>query len=618
MVSPLADDPARFVEDALEGFVDLYRDQVRLVPGGVVRAVPAPRSQVAVVVGGGSGHYPAFCGVVGPGLAHGAVVGNVFTSPSTADAVSVGAAAAGDAGVLMITGNYAGDVMNFTLARDELRRRGVDAHFLVVTDDVASAPADEVDKRRGIAGDLVVFKAAGAAAAEGASLDAVVAAAEHANARTRTLGVAFDGCTLPGADAPLFTVPDGVFGLGVGIHGEPGIGEVPACTASELAGLLVDRLLQERPEGAGPRVAVLLNGLGRTKYEELFVLWRAVRARLDAAGLEIVQPDVGELVTSLDMAGCSLTLVWLDDDLERWWTAPAQTPAYRKGALPVASDAAGAGDAARDAAVDDAWPTAPAAAQDTGPQVLDDADADEAAVVVDALRRVADVLADLETRLGRLDAVAGDGDHGRGMLRGSRAAADAAAAAAQDGHGAVACLQDAGHAWADRAGGTSGVLWGAGLAAAADALAARPVGDPTARVAAAVRAGVDAVATLGKARPGDKTMLDSGEPLAAALEAAATAGDALDAAWAGALDAGRTAAAATADLRPQVGRARPLAERSVGTPDPGAVSLVAVLAAAAGRDPEEGVASEVLPAAPVHGHDDGAAAPDQTHEGEQR
>jgi dihydroxyacetone kinase len=618
VVSPLADDPARFVEDALEGFVDLYRDQVRLVPGGVVRAVPAPRSQVAVVVGGGSGHYPAFCGVVGPGLAHGAVVGNVFTSPSTADAVSVGAAAAGDAGVLMITGNYAGDVMNFTLARDELRRRGVDAHFLVVTDDVASAPADEVDRRRGIAGDLVVFKAAGAAAAEGASLDEVVAAAEHANARTRTLGVAFDGCTLPGADAPLFTVPEGVFGLGVGIHGEPGIGEVPACTASELAGLLVDRLLEERPDGAGPRVAVLLNGLGRTKYEELFVLWRAVRARLDAAGLEIVQPDVGELVTSLDMAGCSLTLVWLDDDLERWWTAPAQTPAYRKGALPVASDAAGAGDAARDAAVDDAWPTAPAAAQDTGPQVLDDADADEAAVVVDALRRVADVLADLETRLGRLDAVAGDGDHGRGMVRGSRAAADAAAAAAQDGHGAVACLQDAGHAWADRAGGTSGVLWGAGLAAAADALAARPVGDPTARVAAAVRAGVDAVATLGKARPGDKTMLDSGEPLAAALEAAATAGDALDAAWAGALDAGRTAAAATADLRPQVGRARPLAERSLGTPDPGAVSLVAVLAAAAGRDPEEGVASEVLPAAPVHGHDDGAAAPDQTHEGEQR
>lgn len=584
MVSPLADDPARFVEDALEGFVDLYRDQVRLVPGGVVRAVPAPRSQVAVVVGGGSGHYPAFCGVVGPGLAHGAVVGNVFTSPSTADAVSVGAAAAGDAGVLLLTGNYAGDVMNFTLARDELRRRGVDAHFLVVTDDVASAPVDQVEKRRGIAGDLVVFKAAGAAAAEGATLEQVVAAATHANDRTRTLGVAFDGCTLPGADAPLFTVPEGTFGLGVGIHGEPGIGEVPACTASELAGLLVDRLLEERPADAGPRVAAVLNGLGRTKYEELFVLWRAVRARLDAAGLEVVAPDVGELVTSLDMAGCSLTLVWLDEDLERWWTAPAHTPAYRRGDVPTSSDASAAG---RDTAVEDAWPVAPADSEAGGPRVVDDADAAEAPVVVAALERVVGVLTDLEGELGRLDAVAGDGDHGRGMLRGARAAAQAAAAAAEQGHGGSACLLDAAHAWADRAGGTSGVLWGAGLAAAADALAVRPAADPGARVAALVRAWVDAVATLGKAQPGDKTMLDSAAPLADALERAAAAGDPADVAWPAALDAGRTAARATADLRPQVGRARPLAERSLGTPDPGAVSLVAVLAAAAGRDPQE-------------------------------
>lgn len=584
MVSPLADDPARFVEDALEGFVDLYRDQVRLVPGGVVRAVPAPRSQVAVVVGGGSGHYPAFCGVVGPGLAHGAVVGNVFTSPSTADAVSVGAAAAGDAGVLLLTGNYAGDVMNFTLARDELRRRGVDAHFLVVTDDVASAPVDEIEKRRGIAGDLVVFKAAGAAAAEGATLEQVVAAATHANDRTRTLGVAFDGCTLPGADAPLFTVPEGTFGLGVGIHGEPGIGEVPACTASELAGLLVDRLLEERPADAGPRVAAVLNGLGRTKYEELFVLWRAVRARLDAAGLEVVAPDVGELVTSLDMAGCSLTLVWLDEDLERWWTAPAHTPAYRRGDVPTSGDASAA---ARDTAVEDAWPVAPADSEAGGPRVVDDADAAEAPVVVAALERVVGVLTDLEGELGRLDAVAGDGDHGRGMLRGARAAAQAAAAAAEQGHGGSACLLDAAHAWADRAGGTSGVLWGAGLAAAADALAVRPAADPGARVAALVRAWVDAVATLGKAQPGDKTMLDSAAPLADALERAAAAGDPADVAWPAALDAGRTAARATADLRPQVGRARPLAERSLGTPDPGAVSLVAVLAAAAGRDPQE-------------------------------
>lgn len=619
MVSPLADDPARFVEDALDGFVDLHADTVRRVPGGVVRAVPAPRSQVAVVVGGGSGHYPAFYGVVGPGYADGAVVGNVFTSPSTADVVSVGAAAAGDAGVLLLTGNYAGDVMNFTLGRDELRSRGLTCEYLVVTDDVASAPADEVARRRGIAGDHVVFKVAGAAAAEGATFDQVVAAARHANDRTRTLGVAFDGCTLPGADAPLFTVPAGAVGLGVGIHGEPGIGEVPACTASELAALLVERLLAERPAGSGSRVGVVLNGLGRTKYEELFVLWRAVRPLLDAAGLRVVQPDVGELVTSLDMSGCSLTLVWLDDDLERWWCAPAHTPAYRRGVVgadgagaaagAVAGVATGASQASSGGSPDAAsevtsggatsttgtpagavTPDATTSADATpAPRVVDDTDAAEAGTTVAALHRVRDVLRDLEGELGRLDAVAGDGDHGRGMLRGATAAVEAADAAAAAGHGAVACLRDAGRAWADRAGGTSGVLWGAGLGAAAHALAARPVAEPTARAAAVLRAGVAAVAALGGAQPGDKTMLDAAEPFAAALEQAAADGDALGVAWATALSTADAAARATADLRPRVGRARPLAERSVGTPDPGAVSFVAVLGAvrpAGGADQE--------------------------------
>ncbi|ADG73103.1 Glycerone kinase [Cellulomonas flavigena DSM 20109] len=601
MVRPLADDPARFVDDALDGFVDLYADQVRRVPGGVVRAVAAPRSEVAVVVGGGSGHYPAFCGLVGPGYAHGAVVGNVFTSPSTADAVSVGAAAAGDAGVLLLTGNYAGDVMNFTLARDELRARGVTAEYLVVTDDVASAPAGDEARRRGIAGDHVVFKVAGAAAAEGRSFDDVVAAARHANDRTRTLGVAFDGCTLPGADAPLFTVPEGTVGLGVGIHGEPGIGEMPACTASELAAALVEPLLAERPAGAGPRVGVVLNGLGRTKYEELFVLWRAVRPLLDAAGLQVVQPDVGELVTSLDMSGCSLTLVWLDDDLERWWCAPAHTPAYRRGVVgvagsgragsagdegttvggsssPTAAGTPGAATVGTGATADgSSAPAASGAAQ--AARVVDEADAAEARLVVAALHRVAGTLRDLEPELGRLDAVAGDGDHGRGMVRGSSAAAAAAQAAAAAGHGAVACLRDAGRAWADKAGGTSGVLWGAGIGAVAHALAARPVADPSARLAAAVRAGIAAVVALGGAQPGDKTMVDAAEPFAAALEQGAAAGQDPAVVWDAALDAALTAAQATADLRPRLGRARPLAERSVGTPDPGAVSFVAVAGA---------------------------------------
>ncbi|WP_188037830.1 dihydroxyacetone kinase family protein, partial [Actinotalea sp. JY-7885] len=346
---PLADDPATFAEDMLEGFVDLYPSYVRLVPGGVVRAAGPTPGKVAVVVGGGSGHYPAFCGLVGPGLADGAVVGNVFTSPSTADAVSVARESSGGAGVVLLTGNYAGDVMNFTLARDQLVAAGIPAEFLVVTDDVASAP-QEAD-RRGIAGDLTVFKVASSAAEHGHDLAGVVALAERANARTRTLGVAFDGCTMPGTSEPLFRVAEGTVGLGVGIHGEPGIGEMPVMTAAELGELFVERLLQEAPPDAGTRVTALLNGLGRTKYEELFVLWRTVRRALGRAGLEVVAPEAGELVTSLDMAGCSLTLMWLDDELERHWTAPVDTPALRRGAVPTTTSASRAAAVARPAPV---------------------------------------------------------------------------------------------------------------------------------------------------------------------------------------------------------------------------------------------------------------------------
>ena len=208
-MTKLFNDPARFTEDMLAGFLDANSRYVAGVPGGVVRAHQTAPGKVAVVIGGGSGHYPAFCGTVGPGFADGAVVGNIFTSPSAEEAASVARAAHGDAGVLLTTGNYAGDVMNFGLAVTQLRSEGIDAQYFAVTDDIASAPKGEETKRRGIAGDFTVFKCASAAAEDGLDLAGVVRVAEAANAATRTLGVAFDGCTLPGADEPLFTVARG-------------------------------------------------------------------------------------------------------------------------------------------------------------------------------------------------------------------------------------------------------------------------------------------------------------------------------------------------------------------------------------------------------------------------
>src|SRR6478736_570033 len=286
----LYDDPGAFSEDLLAGFLDLYGDRVLGVEGGVIRASETP-GKVAVVVGGGSGHYPAFCGVVGPGFADGAVVGNVFTSPSTQEAYSVGRAADNGAGLLFSTGNYAGDVMNFTLAQQRLAGEGIDTRVVFVTDDIASAPVEEIHKRRGIAGDFVVFKIAGAAAEAGYDLDGVERVARLANDRTRTLGVAFAGCTMPGADTPLFSVPDGQMGVGLGIHGEPGIAEADLPRAADLARRLVDGVLAEAP-GDANRVGVILNGLGSTKYEELFVVWRTVAPMLRDAGYTLVDPEV--------------------------------------------------------------------------------------------------------------------------------------------------------------------------------------------------------------------------------------------------------------------------------------------------------------------------------------
>ena len=565
----LYDDPATFTEDMLVGFLDAYSHYVTGVPGGVVRATTPRPGKVGVVVGGGSGHYPAFCGVVGPGFADGAVVGNVFTSPSAADAASVARAVDGGAGVLLTTGNYAGDVMNFNLAVDRLQAEGIQARYVAVTDDVASAPAAERSKRRGIAGDFTVFKAASAAAEADYDLDGVVRVALHANDRTRTLGVAFDGCTMPGSTEPLFTVPEGIMGLGLGIHGEPGVAERPLPRASELAKLLVAGLLAETPAGAGTRVAAILNGLGRTKYEELFLLWGAVAALLREAGLEVVEPEVGELVTSLDMAGCSLTLMWLDDELERFWRAPADTPAYRKDAMTQVPTGR-----PRASASQHATPAATVYSTE-----LNDATRACADRVVTALEAMARQMVAMEVELGRTDAVAGDGDHGRGMVRGTAAAAAAARRSRDQGAGPGSILMEAGDAWATKAGGTSGVLWGAALTA----LGQRIGNDepPSAAVLiAAVRDGYDALGKLGKAKPGDKTMLDALKPFVDRLTAAVEgAGRPLWTAWLEAAADAEAAAEETAKLLPRVGRARPLAERSLGTPDPGAISLAACLSA---------------------------------------
>ena len=562
----LFNDPADFADELVEGFVAANSRWVVPVAGGVVRAAVSPRPTVAVVVGGGSGHYPAFGGLVGQGLAHGAAMGNLFASPSAQQVYSVAKAAHQGEGVLLTFGNYAGDVLHFGQAQEWLRADGIECETVVVTDDISSASVDEIEKRRGIAGDLAVFKAASAAAEAGLSLVEVVEVARRANERTRSFGVAFGGCTLPGASEPLFTVPEGRMALGLGIHGEPGIGETDIPTADGLAEIFVDALLAELPASVdianGQRAAVILNGLGSVKYEELFVVYRRVAQLLGAAGVEIVEPEVGELVTSFDMAGASLTLFWLDGELERFWADPADAPAYRKGSV-AEGDRRTAADVAE--LVDEALPEASAESR-------------AAALTANAaLAAVKDLLDERADELGHIDAVAGDGDHGIGMQRGSTAAALAAADLLSRGAGAGTLLARAGDAWANKAGGTSGALWGAILRSVGTT-----IGDdqaPNARsVAAGVAAANDEVMRFGKAELGDKTMVDALVPFSEVLTREVEDGARLSVAWAAASDAAGEAARATSALLPRIGRARPHAEKSIGTPDAGATSLAYITA----------------------------------------
>jgi dihydroxyacetone kinase len=567
-VTSLWNEPTDFADEMIEGFVAANRSYVRQAAGGVVRREPAPAGQVAIVIGGGSGHYPAFGGLVGAGLAHGAAMGNLFASPSSQQVYSIAKAVHRDAGILLCYGNYAGDVLNFSAAQDLLRAEGIACETVTVTDDVSSAPAAEIGQRRGVAGDLAVFRAASAAAEAGYALPDVARIAESANARTRSFGVAFTGCTLPGAEQPLFTVTPGRMAVGLGIHGEPGLGETDIPTADSLAELLVGRLLDEVPEMASSTVIPLLNGLGSLKNEEMFVVYRRIARLLEDAGLSIADPHVGEYCTSFDMSGVSLTLFWPDAELAGLWDITVDAPGYRR--IPRRGGMTHAADRAEANAEDEAVPPA------------DTASRAAAALVGEALAVVAATIDSNVDELGRLDSVAGDGDHGIGMQRGARAALAGADQAIRAGAGVGTTLQRAAASWADRAGGTSGALWGVMLNSLGSVIGDE--GAPTpAQLAEGVSAAVSGVTAYGKAEVGDKTLVDALVPFEGALADAISAEASLRDACDTAALAATQAAAATADLLPRKGRARPHAEKSLGTPDPGAQSFALIVTALAHR-----------------------------------
>lgn len=325
----LLNDPKNFVPEMLDGLLKAHADQLSFAAGDVhciVRADAPVQGKVALATGGGSGHLPVFLGYVGKGMLDGCAVGDVFQSPSADQMLAVTRHIHGGRGVLYIYGNYGGDVMNFDMAAEMAAMEDIEVRTVLVKDDVASSPDPE--KRRGVAGMVFAFKCAGAKADLGGSLDEVEAVARKTLANVRTMGMALTPCIVPQVGRPTFTIGEDEMEMGMGIHGEPGISREKLKTADEIAERLLKTITDDMPIKAGDRVAVMVNGLGATPPEELYIVYRRVHDLLTGAGATIHRAYVGEYATSMEMAGCSLTLFKLDDELIALLDHPARTPFF--------------------------------------------------------------------------------------------------------------------------------------------------------------------------------------------------------------------------------------------------------------------------------------------------
>lgn len=326
----LINDPAKMVDEMLEGIYAAHPGEVMCVNGDLrclVRTTKKP-GKVALATGGGSGHLPLFLGYVGEGMLDGCCVGGVFQSPSADRMLEVTKAIDAGAGVLYIYGNYGGDVMNFELAGEMAAMDDIRVEQVLGTDDVASGPKGGEGKRRGVAGIFFLYKIAGALAARMSTLDEVKAVAEKTASRVRSMGVALSPCTIPEVGKPTFSIGDGEMEIGMGIHGEAGVQTGPIQPADFVVNQVVATILEDMPCSDGDEVAVLVNGLGATPLEELYVMYRRVDQMLKGLGVKIHRAYVGEFATSMEMAGASISVLKLDAELADLLDASAHTPFF--------------------------------------------------------------------------------------------------------------------------------------------------------------------------------------------------------------------------------------------------------------------------------------------------
>jgi len=557
----LINNPRNLVREVLEGLVDTTPGLALLDSENVILRWDdrAPEDRpVAVLSGGGSGHEPGHAGYVGHGMLAAAIAGDVFTSPSV-DAILAGIkAVAGPRGAVLIVKNYTGDRLNFGLAAELATTDGIPTEVVMVADDVALRDTVPPARRRGIAGTVLVHKVAGWAAASGLAVAEVAAMARRAASAVGTMGVALGPCTVPSVGTPGFVLADDEIELGLGIHGEKGVQRLPMQPADTLVERMLDTILLDGDLKSGTRVAILVNGLGATPPIELAVVARHALAHARARGLVVERLYTGVYLSALDMPGCSLSVLPVDDGLLTALDAPTDARAWTSDGRIAAGRRI-------------------VASPRTTAQLVDGLPGPQTETLRAVAAAVATALVNAEGELADLDTKAGDGDLGASMVRG----AEAIRALPDNAFNtpATACL-----AMADglrRAiAGSSGPFYAVGLARAAKLLDGKPA--PTAAEwLAGFAAAIDAVEELGGARTGDRTMIDALRPAAEAWAAAlATGATPIDAFQQGVV-AARIGAAATANMFPALGRASYLGERAKGVPDGGARAVTIWLEAIA-------------------------------------
>jgi dihydroxyacetone kinase len=552
----LINDPSRVVLEMQEGLVAvnpslaLLNDETVIVRSDL--KAWREETRVAVISGGGAGHEPAHAGYVGQGMLTAAVSGDVFTSPSVDSILATIQACATSAGVLLVVKNYTGDRLNFGLAGDLARAEGIPVEMVVVADDASFERSDErFGGRRGLAGTVLVHKVIGAAAAAGLSLQDVKGEGDRAAAAVATMGVALSGCTVPAAGTPGFDLPAHEMEFGLGIHGERGIRRCVLAPADEIASQLTSRLVQDLALGAADRAVLMVNNLGGTPLMELAIMARRALRELQEMGVNVERAWCGTFLTAIDMVGCSFSIMKVDSERLARLDAPTSASAWL--AIPAATISR--------AITRVTLPTMGGLREAKSPLGAPRSRFQRA-----ALHSVALALLAAEPRLTALDQAVGDGDLGISMSRAARAIVENLDRLSAEPM--AEALTSLSHILRRVIAGSSGPFYAAGLGRAAATL--KQTESSLSVWAAAFESACDAIAELGGAARGDRTMLDALCPAAAAFRNSVELG----ASWIEAVTAAAVAAEQgaheTAQLMPRYGRSRYLGERALGSPDPGA------------------------------------------------